>query len=475
MRKFRFRATYAAVACAGLVLGATAAAHPSAGPGAPAGHYAGSLADGATWIADVPDGWNGTLVLFSHGYTPGPTNPPRDAPTPAAAAALLAEGYALAGSSYAQPAWALGTAADDQLGTLAAFRHQIGRPRTTIALGQSMGGLVSAELAERGAGRIDGVVNTCGLLAGGVDLNNYQLDGQYALQELLLGNHDIPLVRYSSPADGQATANALTALAGQAQPTASGRARFALAAALMNVPTWAVGQPQPARDDYAAQEQAQYAWIAGGLLSFIDPARYTIEQPAGGNGSWNIGVDYGDLFARLPDRDEVVALYRAAHLDLRADLRHLTAAADITPDLPAVRWLDRTSNTTGRLTVPTLSMHTVADQLAPVEFEHEYARRVAAAGRESLLRQAFVQAVGHCNFTAAEYVTAVRAVRQRLHRSGWGAIADPERLQADAQSLGLDGAAFIHFRPGPLVNHRRLAAAQPAARPWAAPAASPAR
>jgi hypothetical protein len=35
-----------------------------------------------------------------------------------------------------------------------------------------MGGLVSAELAERGAGRIDGAVNTCGLLAGGVDLNN---------------------------------------------------------------------------------------------------------------------------------------------------------------------------------------------------------------------------------------------------------------------------------------------------------------
>jgi hypothetical protein len=67
----------------------------------------------------VPDCWNGTLVLFSHGYAPGPATPPRDAPTPAAAAALLAEGYALAGSSYVQPGWALGTAADDQLGTLA--------------------------------------------------------------------------------------------------------------------------------------------------------------------------------------------------------------------------------------------------------------------------------------------------------------------------------------------------------------------
>jgi pimeloyl-ACP methyl ester carboxylesterase len=459
MSKLRSCAACTAVVLAALVLGATAAAHPNPGPGAPAGHYAGSLADGATWIADVPDGWNGTLVLFSHGYTPGPANPPRDAPTPDTATALLAQGYALAGSSYAQPAWALGTAADDQLGTLTAFKQQIARPRTTIALGQSMGGLVSAQLAERGGGRIDGVVNSCGLLAGGVDLNNYQLDGQYALQELLVGHHDIPLVHYSSPADGQAAADALTALARQAQPTASGRARFALAAALMNVPTWAVGQPPPAGDDYAGQEQAQYNWIAGGLLSFIDPARSTIEQAAGGNGSWNVGVDYGELFARLPDRDEVVALYRAAHLDLRADLRQLTAAADITPDLTAVRWLDRTSNTTGRLVVPTLSMHTIADQLAPVEFEHEYARRVAAAGRADLLRQAFVQAVGHCNFTTAEYVTAVRAVGERVRRGHWGAIADPGRLQADAQSLGLDGAAFVHFRPGPLVNHRRLGSA----------------
>jgi pimeloyl-ACP methyl ester carboxylesterase len=454
MPRLRSLSIAAVVLAAVALASAGAAAHAPAT--APPGHYAGSLPDGATWIADVPDQWNGTLVLFSHGYTPGPANPPRDAPTADAAAALLAEGYALAGSSYAQAGWALGTAADDQLGTLAAFKEQIGRPRTTIALGQSMGGLVSAQLAERAAGRVDGVVNSCGLLAGGVDLNNYQLDGQYALQELLVGNHDVPLVHYSSPADGQATANALTALAQQAQPTASGRARFALAAALMNVPTWAAGQPRPARHDYAAQEQAQYAWIAGGLLSFIDPARFTIEQSAGGNGSWNVGVDYGELFGRLPDRDEVVALYRAAHLDLRADLRHLTAAADIAPDLPAVRWLDRTSSTTGRLTVPTLSMHTIADQLAPVEFEHEYARRVEIAGRGDLLRQAFVGASGHCNFTTAEYVTAVRTVGRRLQRGWWGSLAEPSRLQAEAESLGLDGAAFIRFWPGPLVNHRRL-------------------
>jgi hypothetical protein len=42
MRKFCFRAAYTAVVLAVLVVGAPAAAHPSGGPGAPAGHYAGS-------------------------------------------------------------------------------------------------------------------------------------------------------------------------------------------------------------------------------------------------------------------------------------------------------------------------------------------------------------------------------------------------------------------------------------------------
>ncbi|MFD0331776.1 hypothetical protein ACFQZC_35510 [Streptacidiphilus monticola] len=42
-------------------------------------HSTGTLADGATWIADTPADWNGTLLLFSHGF--GPTSA-ADAPPP---------------------------------------------------------------------------------------------------------------------------------------------------------------------------------------------------------------------------------------------------------------------------------------------------------------------------------------------------------------------------------------------------------
>src|SRR5919108_6162457 len=55
-------------------------------------HYTGTLADGSTWIADVPANWNGRLVLFSHGFGPLVA---RDRPNDAVGQALLARGYAL--------------------------------------------------------------------------------------------------------------------------------------------------------------------------------------------------------------------------------------------------------------------------------------------------------------------------------------------------------------------------------------------
>jgi hypothetical protein len=82
-----------------------------------------TLADGATWIADVPSDWNGVLLLYSHGF--GPLTA-ADAPDPASAAALLDRGYALAGSSYDPNGswWALQSAVRDQFQTIAP------RPRT---------------------------------------------------------------------------------------------------------------------------------------------------------------------------------------------------------------------------------------------------------------------------------------------------------------------------------------------------------
>src|SRR6476661_3794069 len=81
---FSVRSAHAASPCAGHV-GATALT-PTLG--------------GAANRIEVPSNWNGTLLLYSHGYTFGPANPAQDAGDPATRAVLLQQGFALAGSSY---------------------------------------------------------------------------------------------------------------------------------------------------------------------------------------------------------------------------------------------------------------------------------------------------------------------------------------------------------------------------------------
>ena len=108
--------------------------------------YAGTAENGSTFKAEVPPDWNGTLLLFSHGYVPFflPNPPAENADNRAIADHLLAEGFALAGSSYASSGWAVEDALRDQIDLLERFEDRFGKPRRTIAWGTSMGGMVTA-------------------------------------------------------------------------------------------------------------------------------------------------------------------------------------------------------------------------------------------------------------------------------------------------------------------------------------------
>jgi len=103
----------------------------------------GMLPDGATYVMEVPANWNGTLFLYSHGYVvPGSANPAQDfaITDPATPAFMLANGFALAGSSYATTGWAVEQALPDQIAVLDIFSKAVGTPKRTIAWGHSLGG-----------------------------------------------------------------------------------------------------------------------------------------------------------------------------------------------------------------------------------------------------------------------------------------------------------------------------------------------
>ncbi|HEY4605022.1 MAG TPA: hypothetical protein VIH08_11875 [Blastococcus sp.] len=449
MRRFGPRAA-ATAAAAAVAMGVASTGMAHAAP--VTGHLTGSLADGATWVADVPANWNGTLILYSHGYS---VLAAQDAPNAATGQDLLAEGYALVGSSYSGPSmWALASAVDDQFASLHAVEQQIGQPRRTIAWGTSMGGLVSALETQDSRHEINGTLTTCGLVAGALNLNDYQLDGEYAVSHLL-SPQPIQLVNYQNQGQADAAVAALNQVTADAQNTPEGRARIALAAALVNEPTWFNGPTAPDPHDYAAQEVQQEQTLVGPGWTRYAGARPQIELAAGGNTSATVGVDFAAALNSSAHAEEVRALYRAAGLDLTADLTSLTRDADIDADPQAVATLARTSMATGHLDVPELDIHTIYDQLVPVEQENWYGRQVARAGSAPLLRQAYVNGTGHCAFQPAEMIAALHAVELRIDTGRWDDVAQPAALDAAATALQLSDSStprYVDFTPPVLVG-----------------------
>ena len=433
-----------------VVLVLTLVAGTGSSASASTAHFTGTLPNGAAWVADVPSSWNGILVLYSHGFGP-PL--PANAPDAATRDALLARGYALAGSSY-DPAgswWALNTAVDDQFATIgavtaAALPHT---PERVLAFGTSMGGLVSALEAEQGAGIIDGALSTCGLVAGAIHLNNYQLDAEYAIARLLMPAPRTQARRFREPGRGRRIRSRADR-GGAGRPDDSRRPRAPLAR--LRAPQRRASRARRSRagvERRRAIEAAQYASAVQSfpLLNFIQFGRYWIELAAGGNGSWTRGEDFAELLSHSPYHDVVRKLYRTAGLDLKADLETLDAGAAIGADPDAIASLEETSVPTGKLQVPQLTLHTTADPLVPVQHESVYADIVRRAAANSLLRQAYVDRWGHCSFTPAELVAGVEALRHRVETGRWDSVAQPQTLQASASALGLGDAAFVHYEP----------------------------
>src|SRR5205807_2046503 len=118
--------------------------------------------------------------------------------------------------------------------------------------------------------------------------------------------------------------------AGQAQRTAKGRARLALSAALADTPGWFTPlSPEPAAHNYKAQEANQFMWGAQVTFPFAFALRADLEARAGGNPSWNTGVNYFRDLLKSTDLKEVLVLYHAAGLSLSKDLAETITAAKV--------------------------------------------------------------------------------------------------------------------------------------------------
>lgn len=425
----------------------------------------GSIAGAPYQILLPTTPWNGTLLLYSHGYRTAQPAPPDFAPVDTApepapgwsagnheiGQALLDEGYALAGSAFSSNGWAVeeGVRAGEDL--YAFFRDNVGVPDRVYAWGDSLGGLITAELAEAHPDWVSGAAPLCGVLAGLNPNMDLALDVGFAVKVLLWPK--LQLTGYASYEDAvrnfkgaaERVVSAASDLGG------AGAAKVLFIAALADAPV---------RTEHfdGATSQSRIKAAAEGVLTalgFGTYGRYDIEQRVGGNPSGNDSTEYARRFT-IADQRRIDALSPGATARFA---RQLADAPRVTADPAARAAAAALGDPQGVLAHPMVTLHTIADPLVLAANESWYAERVKAVGAAADLQQFLTvppatypespgapYGAGHCNFTAASRTGLITVLDDwvRLDRFP-GAVSVTEALGPDS---GLDLDA--HAPPWPL-------------------------
>ena len=124
----------------------------------------------------MPAKFNGTLMVYSHGIRYNVNLPaipvvapkgslidysPEVAPSQEVAAALLAEGFALAGAGVQTQGWNLDEGVEAALQVITLARDKYPKVSKVVTWGNSLGGLTSQALAEQYSGAVDAAAPMC--------------------------------------------------------------------------------------------------------------------------------------------------------------------------------------------------------------------------------------------------------------------------------------------------------------------------
>jgi pimeloyl-ACP methyl ester carboxylesterase len=369
---------------------------------------------GAAYEILLPDTWNGTLLLYSHGYrAPQPVPPAFDPvstdPEPAPgwssgerrlADELLRQGYALAGSSYASNGWAVedGVRAGQDL--IRRFRDEIAVPRRTLLWGDSLGGLITQSIAEASPDLVDGAAPLCGVLAGVVPNMDLALDVAFGVRELL--EPDLKIVGFDSYEDAVGQVEAAARAVEAARSDRRGRSALLTIAALVDAPA------QTQRSDGATAASRVDAAAEGVLvaLGFGILARYDVEQRFGGNISDNTNADYAARIS-AQELDEIDAIGAGSGTRLVATIEDGDRVSADPQAREAAQ--QRGGDPSGAVSDPTITLHTAADPLVLAQNSALFVRRTAGS---PLVRELYTVApttypedpgapygAGHCSFT----------------------------------------------------------------------------
>lgn len=349
--------------------------------------------EGAAWIGQIPDDWNGDLVIYAHGYRGEGTNLTVDAVPEYAY--LVEQGFAWAASSYRRNSYDPGIGVIDTKNVtrhmqalLKRQRHATGtRLDETYLVGVSMGGHVTAAAIEQYPELWDGALPACGVV-GDVELFDYFLD--YNVGSAAIAGLE---PTFEFPSD--------TWLA---DPVPS------IKSALSNDPTgqWGGGLAQifgaPSPLTPAGEQFKDFVEIgSGGERVNYDAAWYFWHGLASPTGDFFFSLGVGDgTIANQPGKiaqNSDMTYLDEYGIDIDASVFRQTADRRIrqSHDVQPAILID------GKPHVPVLAIHNTGDLFVPIEMEQVYARDVAANGRSHLLVQRAIRDIGHCAFTPQEW------------------------------------------------------------------------
>lgn len=331
--------------------------------------------NGAGYRIEVPlYNWNGSLVMWAHGYRgTGLELTVDDHPL---RAFLIANGYAWAASSYSRNGYDPAQGAKDTHALTQFFNGKFGKPSRTYITGASMGGHITGIVAEQWPLSYDGAMPICGVL-GDYELFDYFLDFNLAAQTLS-GQAQM----YPFGADYlNVTVPATKAALGPMFP-------FALNPAGQNFKSLVQLRTGGARPVFEQGFQFWNGVVPGNFLFGLGVGDGTLPRHPG------VAVQNSDVVYQF-DTDPALTAAEAA---FNASIQRVTAS-------PQGRHINGISNvppTTGDLRIPMLTLHTLGDLFVPFLMEQVYAQRVAAHQASQLLVQRATRDFGHCSFTGPE-------------------------------------------------------------------------
>lgn len=358
--------------------------------------------DGAPYRIVVPANWNGTLLVYGHGYRDKADHPGEVdnrvadvAPSPALVPFLLAQGYALSGSAYKDNGWAVEEGVQDLKNLVTHFRGNVGRPDRTILWAVSMGTVIGFKSMEQFGGIYDGALCTCAVGAGATQ--SWDSAGDLALAYDTVFGMPATWGNFGDVRDDlDFDSEVFPKIFVEVNNPVNFR-KYEFIRLVTGTPGRGIQPPAP---------PAFYPnWIFTDMF-FSMEARSELERRAGGPIVQNLDRNYSLTIA---ERGYLMAV-GVLPIEIDIWLANMNGQRIIEAPKYSRNYLKHNANYSGKIKHPVLTMHTIIDPLVTVSQEFEYAETVAAARRSSLLYQTYTTGNGHCAFTGPQLLTAVDAI-----------------------------------------------------------------